>query len=331
VTGLLPHLLRPGWLLLLPLLALLWYRLRREPPGKEEAAAPLAPHLRRALTIPPGNPGRLRPLDFLALLALLLLSAAAGPAWQRQESPWFEDRAPLLLALEVSDSMRSNDLLPSRLERARFKILDLLAARAGSRSALIAYAGTAHIVVPPSSDVAVLGPFLESLDPAVMPRPGENASAVLDQARMLLESEEGGARGTLLFINDGFAAVDLPALRAFAAEPGAPVIAALVLGSAEGGVAWQEDGRRAKSAAGETLDTRIDEELLRRAQNEAGIEVLRFSNDDRDIRALLRIIESARHADEDADIAWRDDGWWLLWPAVLLALLWFRRGWTVEG
>ena len=60
------------------------------------------------------------------------------------------NRAAGHVAIEVSDSMRSNDVQPTRLDRARFKVLDLIAARTGSRTALIAYAGTAHVVVPPS-------------------------------------------------------------------------------------------------------------------------------------------------------------------------------------
>ena len=65
--------------------------------------------------------------------------------------------------------MRSNDVLPTRLERARIKILDLVAARTGARTALIAYAGSAHVVIPPTTDIDVIKPFLEGLDPAIMP------------------------------------------------------------------------------------------------------------------------------------------------------------------
>jgi Ca-activated chloride channel family protein len=92
----------------------------------------------------------------------------------------------LVIAIEVSDSMRSNDLQPTRLDRARFKVMDLVAARTGSRTALIAYAGSAHIVVPPSTDSEVLQPFLESLDPVIMPSPGANAGNVLPLAQALL-------------------------------------------------------------------------------------------------------------------------------------------------
>ena len=68
--------------------------------------------------------------------------------------------------------MRANDLQPTRLDRARFKVLDLIEQRSGSSTALIAYAGSAHILMPPTKDLNVVKPFLESLDPAIMPEPG---------------------------------------------------------------------------------------------------------------------------------------------------------------
>ncbi len=60
-----------------------------------------------------------------------------------------EDRAPLMIVLALSSSMDQPDVAPTRLERAKQKVSDLIAARAGARSGLIAYAGTAHLVDAP--------------------------------------------------------------------------------------------------------------------------------------------------------------------------------------
>ena len=76
------------------------------------------------------------------------------------------------------------------------QILDLIGARTGSRTAIIAYAGSAHIVIPPTSDIDVIKPLLESIDPAVMPVPGTDATAALAVAERLLE--EGVADGFAL-------------------------------------------------------------------------------------------------------------------------------------
>ena len=51
---------------------------------------------------------------------------------------------------------------------------------------------------------------------------------------------------------------------------------------------------------------------------------------DDDIRRLLRTIESNLRQADDPNAQWKDQGWLFLWPAALLALLWFRGGWTMR-
>lgn len=322
------HFLRPLWLLAVPLTGLIWWLVRRREATRADVGTFVAPHLREALTINRDAHNGVRAVDGVALLMLLTAAAAAGPTWSKQASPWFAETAPLVIAMEITDSMRSNDLLPTRLDRARFKMLDLVAQRTGSRTALIAYAGSAHIVVPPSTDIEVLKPYLESLDPAIMPASGSNVVSVLEIARNLLGDE--AALGTLLFVNDGFMPGEVSELAAFAAETGAPSMAALVVGTDAGGVALLPDGSLVLGDDGGRIDTRIDSEVLRRVSAEAGIPVVRAGTGDADIRQLMRTIESNLRQADDPDAAWRDQAWWLLWPALLLALVWFRRGWTMQ-
>jgi Ca-activated chloride channel family protein len=322
------HFIRPLWLVALPIVLLAWWLVRRRDAVQAQVVAPIAPHLQDALTMNRDARAGLRAVDGVALLTIFAAVAAAGPTWSKQASPWFEETAPLVIAVEVSDSMRSNDLQPTRLDRARFKILDLIAARTGSRTAVIAYAGSAHIVVPPSSDIDVLRPFLESLDPAIMPSQGANAAAALPLARELLG--DGGAVGTLLFVNDGFDAGDIPALADFSTDQTAPALAALVVGTEEGGVALMPDGAPVMAETGGRIDTRVDAATLRRASAEADIEVVRSAAGESDIRALMRAIESNLQQADDPDAQWKDAGWWFVWPALFLALPWFRRGWTMQ-
>jgi Ca-activated chloride channel family protein len=322
------HFLRPLWLLALPAVGLTWWLARRRELRSRTTAFPAAPHLQEALTMHRDASGGLRAVDGVALMLIAVAVAAAGPTWRKEPSPWFEETAPLVIAVEVSDSMRANDLQPTRLDRARFEILDLIDARTGSRTALIAYAGSAHIVVPPSSDIGVLKPFLESLDPAIMPTPGAYAGGVLPLAKDVLG--ESAAVGTLLFVNDGFAADDIAALAEFGADPTSPAMVTLVIGTEEGGVALMPDGAPVLAESGGRLDTRVDSQLLRRVAGEAGIPVVRAAAGDGDLRSLLRAIESGTRQADDPDAQWKDAGWWFLWPALLLALPWFRRGWTMQ-
>ncbi len=322
------HFLRPLWLAALPAALLTWWWVRRRDASQANVASFVAPHLRDALTVNRNARKGVRAVDGVFVVLLLVILAAAGPTWSKQVSPWFAETAPLVVAIEVSDSMRSNDLQPTRLDRARFKVLDLVAARTGSRTALIAYAGSAHIVLPPSTDVEVLKPLLESLDPAIMPSPGAEASRVLPLAQQLLG--EQAAIGTLLFVNDGFESVDVPELAAFAGQPGTPAMAALVFGTDEGGVAFMPDGSPVMASGGGRLDTSVDAAMLRRVSSEAGVSVVRAEAGDADIRKLSRAIQSNLQLADDPDAEWNDQAWWLLWPAALLSLLWFRRGWTMQ-
>jgi Ca-activated chloride channel family protein len=321
------HFIRPLWLIALPIIGLTWWLVRRRDASQAKVGNFVAPHLREALTVNRDARRGLRAVDGVAIAMLAAAIASAGPTWSKQASPWFTETAPLIVAIEVSDSMRSNDFQPTRLDRARFKVMDLMAERTGSRTALIAYAGSAHIVVPPSTDAAVLQPFLESLDPAIMPAPGSAADRVLPLARTLLGDQAAG--GTLLFVNDGFDSGDVAPLTEFAAQPDSPALAALVVGTDEGGVALLPDGTPVMSNGGR-LDTRVDESMLRRVASAANVTVVRASTGDGDIRQLLRTIQSNLRLADDPDAEWRDQGWWLLWPAALLSLLWFRRGWTMQ-
>ncbi|WP_119168163.1 VWA domain-containing protein [Algihabitans albus] len=295
------HLLRPWWLTVVPIAMLLWWGIRRRATRPPAPPKGVAPHLAAALTLGGTGPRRLLPIDGIALTLALLALAAAGPTWSRVPNPLMAQTAPLAVALEVSDSMQATDLPPNRLERAKHKILDLMAARGGGRLALIAYAGSAHRVVPLTEDLAVLKPFLEALSPDIMPSPGQNATQALDLAAATLAEET--TPGAILFVLDDLDRADLPSFERHIAGKGPPVLF-LSLAS--------------RDAPGGGLP--------------GGATVVRGTPDRSDVAQLNRRIASAYRAAlaRDERLDWADKGWILAWPAALLTLLWFRRGWTMR-
>ena len=195
--------------------------------------------------------------------------------------------------------MTATDVAPSRLERAKQKIRDLIALRAGGRVALVAYAGSAHLVMPLTDDPTVLLPFLEALDPGIMPQAGRKASGALALAETLLEQEE--AAGSVLFVTDG---VDPGDIAAF--PQGGSARAALVVAADGGGAEVADWSRRADVAT------------------------VAVSIDDGDVRAVQRALASSLARAAAAEGRLQDDGWLLALPAGLLVLLWFRRGTTLR-
>jgi Ca-activated chloride channel homolog len=293
------HFLRPWWLLaLLPTALLVALILRRER-AEVKWSGTIAPHLLKHLVVSPQGRWHIRPIWLVAAALALAILALAGPTWRREMPPFVEDKAPLMVVLDVSASMGQTDVAPSRLERAKQKIRDLLSARSGARTGLIAYAGTAHLVMPLTDDPAVIEPFLAALVPGLMPVPGKRVADAVALAAGALKTE--AVAGAVLLVTDGLGDTDVAAVRQAAGRNGL-----LILGVAP-------PGQAAGIAPG------------------LASQVIPVAVDGADIRALERRIETRFQAAQasEAGARWRDEGIWLLLPVAALSLFWFRRGSTV--
>ncbi|WP_226667565.1 VWA domain-containing protein [Microbulbifer aggregans] len=295
------HFLRPAWLLLLPLILLLWWALRRDRRSAAEASEQIAPHLARALAVGDRTKRHFKPVDLIALLLALLTLGTAGPSWTRLPDPLMAKTTPLVVVLKVTDSMLEKDVPPERLARAKQKVLDLLETRDGAPTALVAYAGTAHRVVPLTDDPDLLRPYLEGLNPEVMPTSGENAASALKLAEQILAKDK--TPGGILFLLDGLSDSDASALSQRDNQNGL-------------GFLLVAPGNLKGDAVSKVRSAKVE----------------RVTPDKSDLRALNRYFDSAfRQAlSSDKNLQWEDRGWWLAWPAALLALLWFRRGWAMS-
>jgi Ca-activated chloride channel family protein len=292
------HFIRPLILLALPVVALIWWRLRR---GGQQDRLPngvIAPHLKAALTVGAAARRRILPVDGAALALVLAILGAAGPTWSRSVDPFAAQSAPAVIVLKVTPSMLAEDVAPSRLERGKQKIRDFLDLRAGARSALVAYAGTAHGVVPMTGDPGVMLPYLEGLEPDVMPVEGADAGAALALAEQLLAQED--APGGILFVADTVDPADTAALSA--GDGAVAVLAMLPAGLRDRGL----DG--------------------------LAVPVVPVTPDAGDLQQLDRQLNAAfRQAQlENTSQPWEDRAWWLAWPLAFLVLIWFRRGWTIR-
>ena len=288
------HLLRPWWLLLLlPAVAAWWLdRARlREAGGWRGVVAPV---LLPWLLVTQGKAPRLRPGRTAALLLALAALALAGPSWRREPGPFVSDQAPMMVALDVSRAAEP------RLAAAKRKIRDLVEARGGARTGLLAFAEGAFLVLPPTADPGLLETYLDALSPAVMPRDGRDAPAALVEALRQLDRQEGA--GTVVLVTDSIPASQGEAFsRARAGTRHAVVI--LPPG------ATAPEALAGAQGAGRVTPT----------------------PDRADIRAVLQAAQ--RHftatPSDDPTLRWQDAGYALSLVLVPLALLWSRRGFLV--
>lgn len=329
------HFLRPWWLLALPaVIAIprLWQCYRPVGDWTRVCDPALLPHLLTRPDSPSLNSRsgfrtlRLRHLPELALL--LAIAALAGPAWERLPQPVFRQQSALVIALDLSQSMDAADIRPSRLERARFKVADILQQRHEGQTALLAFAGEAHAVSPLTDDAQTLLGQLPVLTTDLMPEQGSRPSRALHLADQLLR-QANVRHAKVLLVTDGIATEDLEALRELARDyPHA--VAVLGVGTA-GGAPVPSDSGFLRDREGKVVIAPLTEAPLRALATATDGIYVGIHNDEADTRLLLdwdaRTSGAAEFARRDfTSDQWRDEGAWLLLPLLPLAALVFRRG-----
>ncbi|WP_087002778.1 VWA domain-containing protein, partial [Rhizobium sullae] len=239
--------------------------------------------------------------------------------------PFVEDAAPLVIAVDLSQTMDAIDVTPSRIERAKLKIKDVIDTRQGARTAIVAYAGSAHLVLPPTEDAALLESYSDALATRLMPRPGKDTAAALALADSLLEKEE--ASGTILLLTDG---VEEAASKAIESNSNGIVI--LGVGTSAGGPVKTPDGGFASDPSGSRLFAKLDVAKLEEIGKETGASVATVTDDDTDVRWVAQRVRSnfAQKQAKEGD-RWRDLGWWLIVPLAIAMAFSFRKGWVVRA
>lgn len=296
------HFIRPAWLLALVPAALLLWQLGRSADAAFGWRGVIAPHLLEHLLGGAGRKSRFGPLPWLAATWLAATIAIAGPSWKLEPSPFADDTAALAIVLRVTPSMETEDIQPSRLERATQKIHDLLATRGNAKSALIAYAGSAHVVMPATSDAGIIDNFAQALEPKIMPRQGDDAAAALRLADKVLEDAGGGS---IVWVADGIAPEQSPALADWRAQSSTTVHL------------WPP------LLPGDELDT------LSNNARPANANLVRLAADDSDVQELAREADFVPVQAHGADSRWAESGYWLTPLLILFTLLFFRKGWMV--
>ena len=146
--------------------------------------------------------------------------------------------------------MDTTDVPPTRLQAAKHKLQDLVQRRQGARTALVVYAGSAHLVLPPTDDPALLDSFIQALATDLISKPGRDVAGVIDQAKRLLAAEK--APGTLLLITDGADLAQLPQLKQHLADSPLQVLVLAV------GVNFDAGALKQLAAATDGAETDLD-------------------------------------------------------------------------
>jgi len=290
----------------------------------------IAPHLRKYVIIKGSESVRRWMLLSTVLVMGIAIVALSGPTWEKIELPDRILETPMVILLDLSPSMMADDLQPNRLERAKFKIQDLLDADPRVRIALVGFAGTAHTIVPLTNDYRIINENLKGIDLSIMPFPGSDLEAGLRLADSLMLVTE--APGTILLMGDDFDEGSFDLLQSVVNTTNS-TIQILPMGTPAGAeVPVLGSSRSMRDENGNPVVSAIDQDVIKRLNSIDRIEINDLTLDNSDVVKIARELRAElefRDKQEEMEENWKDAGMVFIIPFAFFVLLWFRRGWVI--
>jgi Ca-activated chloride channel homolog len=325
------HFQQPLWFLaLLPLVLLIW-QLRGHASTDSAWRRVCDANLLSYLLVNPQRSDSRLPLWLLVAGWLIAVTALADPVWEKMPQPVFRTEAARVVVLDLSRSMSSSDLKPSRLEHARYKVEDVLRRSEEGQVGLVAFAGDAFVVAPLTQDARTITELLKALEPGLMPVQGSRVDRGLRKAGELL-TQAGAGRGEILLVTDGYEgsrAID--AARDLRRQ--GYTVSVLGVGTAEGAPLSDGSGGFVQDEQGTVVVPRLDASSLRALADAGGGRYATITGNNADLNALLtplapQLNTQVEQTGLETD-AWRSRGPWLVVLLLPLAALAFRRGWLL--
>ena len=264
---------------------------------------------------------------FMFVLFSWLITAMAGPSWNEAFQPVFKPRDGLVIALDLSDAMNAEDIKPSRLKRAIYKINDILEQRKGSQTALLVFSANSFMVTPLTDDHATIQSQLTALDTGIMPAKGHNVEKAIQKASELL-SQAGVVNGSILLITSQLSDVDLN--KSMELQKGNYKLSILGVGTENSTPVLKQGGGFMKDAKGGILTTKLPVENLKKLAKAGNGLYLDLKVDDSDVQLLTKEFNNQSNMKKEESKTgskkWQDQGYLLVLIALPFISFLFRRG-----
>jgi Ca-activated chloride channel family protein len=270
--------------------------------------------------------GRRRLKTALVLCVFLILSVAlAGPQYGFQWREVERKGIDIMIALDCSRSMNAGDVKPTRLDRAKREVYDLLAMLQGDRIGLIPFAGTAFLQCPLTMDYQAFHLFLNTLSPDLLPVGGTDLTVALETALRGFNPETKSEKAIIVITDGEHTGGDDPLETARQAGEAGVKVFCIGVGRDDGAPIPEAQGGFKKDASGNIVLSRLDEETLKEMAVLTGGTYVRSVAGDMDLDVIYK--DEIRGKMEGTTISsqrkqvWEDRFQWFLALGVLLLVL----------
>lgn len=303
------HFIRPWWFIaLIPAISIILLKYKNINAAKNNWTKYCDPHLLKDLLSSYTEKSSLWLPGVILVSWLLIILALAGPTWSHYPTPVYQKHIARVIALDVSQSMDANDLSPSRLQRAKYKTLDLLNVIKEGQTGMIVFSSLPFIVSPLTNDTNTIANMVPVLSSDIVPVQGSDIEKALSKSAQLLKGA-GYTQGQIILITDSYPTNDAIQEAKALAKQGY-ITSVLGIGNSN------------------SLDVNTLEQLAKAG----GSEYIQFNSRNSDIEELLSnynanglINESSKET--QMENLWKDEGVYLIWIAMLLIAFIARKGW----
>lgn len=298
------HFLRPLWLIFLILPLFFYWKYFRGINNKSSWENVCDKKLLNYLLIR-GSSTQRRLIAILSLLGFIgAILALSGPSWRKQEAPSMTPENPVMIVLNVSTDMDGDDIQPSRLERAKYKIMDMLNGLKSAQTGLMVYTSEPFLITPISDDSEIIKNLLPVIDFKIMPANGDRLDRAINMAAERLKSAGYYNGNIVVFTSDAGQHFDL-ALEAARKAKNEHYLVSVIGVSSE------------------------NNEKLKLLSQYGGGYYEQIAANDTDIQRLDDFINkniSELRQSENKQSTWIDEGYYLTIIPFLCCLYFFRKG-----
>lgn len=330
------HFLRPWWFIaLIPAVVLYVYYWRKSVANRNSWQQYCDPHLLKYLVVSPKIKNSSWLPHLLLAIWLTAITALSGPTWSLYAQSVYQKNIARVIVLDVSQSMNASDISPSRLSRAKYKVLDLLKEIKEGQTGMVVFSSSPFVVSPLSNDSRTIAEMVPILDSNIVPVQGKaDIGKALIKASLLL-SQAGFNQGQIILITDNSPLKEDNLVAAKLARDGYTT-SVLGIGTKIGAPVINDpnSGGFMADQNGNTVMAHLDTDSLTQLAQRGGGAYVSFSNDDTDIQELLdnshpnNILDGNKPSKQmETKSLWRDEGHWLIWILIILSALLARKGW----
>ena len=296
------HFLRPYWLIGLILPVLIYLQSYSQQKAESAWSKVCDENLLDFLLIKSNGEKRKWPMISAVVTVLFLVMALAGPTWSKKSNPALSVENPVMIMLNMSGDMWQKDVSPSRIERAKYVIKDLVKTLKNTESGLIVYSKEPFMITPLTEDAAIIDNLLPALEMNIMPENGDRLDRAIDLAVKRMQ-EAALPSGNIVVLT---------------ANVGERFDAALESASKAATAGYDVDIVN--------MSSQNNDKLKMVAEKGRGLYISYNKGLDLLIKKINDITAKEIKQSQNMQTVWNDMGWYFLWLPALLLLGYFRRG-----